>query len=131
MPRRGGRHFTLLGQAEKAMEAFRWEIATELGLDTVIKDQGWEGLSTYEVGSIGGEMVKRIMIAGEMEVLRRFEAGERLSPQLPEGAHLNEFNLNSKHKEKASSRINRQQAVIPHPEMQIDNRVSNNPQYKH
>lgn len=91
MPRRGGRHFTLLSGAEDAMQAFRMEIAQDLGLGEKINEYGWEGLTTKEVGSIGGEMVKRIMIAGELDILQRFQSGQqRLTPEIPPDIRLND-----------------------------------------
>lgn len=89
MPRRGGRHFVVLSGAEKVMEAFKEEIAEDLGLGNKIRDNGWKGLTTQEVGSVGGEMVKRIIVAGEYTVLDRFNAGVKLSPQMPEGTVVN------------------------------------------
>lgn len=89
MPRRGGRHFVVLSGAERAMEAFKEEIAEDLGLGTKVRENGWTGLTTQEVGTIGGEMVKRIMVAGELAILERFKAGQSLSPKLPDDIVVN------------------------------------------
>lgn len=89
MPRRGGRHFVVLSGAERAMEAFKEEIAEDLGLGDKVRSSGWTGLTTQEVGSIGGEMVKRIMVAGEIAVLERFKAGQKLSPTIPDHTIIN------------------------------------------
>jgi hypothetical protein len=40
MPRRGGRHYVLVKGAEEAMEAFKYEIAQDLGLDDKIDADG-------------------------------------------------------------------------------------------
>ncbi len=82
MPRRGGRHQVLVKGAEAAMDAFKMEVASDLGLaDKIGKDKGFKNLTTVEVGQIGGEMVRRIQAAGEWAIKQRHDAGEqRLMP---------------------------------------------------
>lgn len=82
MPRRGGRHFVLVKGAENAMEAFKMEIAKDLGLDDKIDSDGsFKNLTTVEVGQIGGEMVRRVQAAGEFAIKQRYENKEqRLMP---------------------------------------------------
>lgn len=78
MPRRGGKHYTLVKGAEEALDAFKMEIVREMGLaDKLNTDKGYRGLTTEEVGKIGGEMVRRIQAAGEWAIKKRYEAGER------------------------------------------------------
>lgn len=83
MPRRGGRHYVLVKGAEAAMEAFKFEIAQDLGLDKKIDQDGtYKQMTTVEVGQIGGEMVRRIQAAGEFAIKQRFDEGhKRLMPQ--------------------------------------------------
>jgi hypothetical protein len=83
MPRRGGRHQVLVHGAEPAMEAFKMEIASDLGLDHLIhKDGNFKNLTTLQVGQIGGEMVRRITAAGQYQIMQRHKAGEeRLMPE--------------------------------------------------
>lgn len=82
MPRRGGRHQVLVKGAERAMEAFKLEIAMDLGLAHKIDEDGtFHQFTTVEVGQIGGEMVRRIQAAGEFAVMQRYINGEqRLMP---------------------------------------------------
>jgi hypothetical protein len=82
MPRRGGRHYVLVKGAEHAMEAFKLEIAQDLGLDHIIDEDGsYHRMTTLQVGQIGGEMVRRIQAAGEFAILQRYKEGaERLMP---------------------------------------------------
>lgn len=82
MPRRGGRHQVLVKGAERAMEAFKLEIAADLGLAHKIDEDGtYHNFTTVEVGQIGGEMVRRIQAAGELAIMQRYVAGEkRLMP---------------------------------------------------
>lgn len=82
IPRRGGRHYVLVKGAEDAMEAFRMEVANDLGFGPLITaDKGFKNLTTEQVGQIGGTMVRRIQAAGEFEIMKRFKNGEtRLMP---------------------------------------------------
>lgn len=83
MPRRGGRHYVLVKGAEEAMQAFKMEIARDLGLaDKIDADGTFKNLSTVEVGQIGGEVVRRIQAAGEWAILQRYKNKEpRLMPE--------------------------------------------------
>lgn len=83
MPRRGGKHSVLVHGAERAMEAFKMEIAQDLGLAAKIdRDGSFKNFTTVEVGQIGGEMVRRINAAGQLAIMQRFDAGEvRLMPE--------------------------------------------------
>jgi len=86
MPRRGNRYFTLVKGAEKAMEAFKLEIARDLGYDVDLENNEdfYRKLTTEQVGQIGGEMVRRIQAAGEKAIMDRFKSGaERLMPDVP------------------------------------------------
>lgn len=56
----GNRYF-ISGKKKERIERLKWEIAEEHGLDEKIQSQGWEGLSTGELGKIAGEMVKRLI----------------------------------------------------------------------
>lgn len=82
MPRRGGRHFVLVKGAEKAMEAFKLEVAVDLGLGHLIDEDGtYQRMTTLQVGQIGGEMVRRVQAAGEWAIKQRYDNNEpRLIP---------------------------------------------------
>lgn len=94
MPRKGGKHMTLVKGAEDAMYAFRLEIAKDLGLaDKLAADHSFKNFTTVEVGQIGGEMTRRIQAAGEYAVMQRYKAGEkRLMPEevLPDPSRIQE-----------------------------------------
>lgn len=84
MPKRGGRHYVLVKGAEEAMRAFKIEIARDLGLGDKIQEgeDAFKGMTTVEVGLIGGEMVRRIQAAGEWAIKQRYDRGEkRLMPE--------------------------------------------------
>ena len=72
MPQRGGRRQVLVKGAEAAMEAFKEEVAEDLGID--MKDT--KDLTTSQAGSIGGEMVRQIQAAGEWAIKQRYDNHE-------------------------------------------------------
>ncbi len=45
---------------EAALDKKKWEAAEELGLKGKIEDEGWENMTTGEVGKIGGKVGGRI-----------------------------------------------------------------------
>jgi hypothetical protein len=70
--------------AEEAMDAFKMEIANDLGFGDKINDNpdGFKKLTTEEVGLIGGEMVRRVQAAGEFAIMQRYKQHEqRLMPE--------------------------------------------------
>lgn len=98
MPRRGGRHKVLVKGAEHAMEAFKLEVAQDLGLARLIdKDGSYKNMTTVQVGQIGGEMVRRIQAAGEFAIMNRYNNHEeRLMPEevLPKKEDVQEMTNN-------------------------------------
>ncbi|MFM1650677.1 small, acid-soluble spore protein, alpha/beta type [Brevibacillus sp. B_LB10_24] len=60
-------------QAEEAMDRLKMETAKELGLDDDIEERGWGDMTTREVGTIGGHMVKK-MIAYAQEHMAKDES---------------------------------------------------------
>jgi hypothetical protein len=73
MPRRGGRREVLVEGAEQAMEAFKMEVAEDLGIDATDTRK----LTTVQAGSIGGEMVRQITAAGEWAIKQRYDNHEK------------------------------------------------------
>ncbi len=61
---------------EQALDEKKWEAANDLGLTSKIENQGWENLTTKEVGQIGGRvggkiggnMVKNLIAAAEAQM---------------------------------------------------------------
>ena len=76
------KRIVLVKGAERAMEAFKMEIATELGFNIETQDD-FKKLTTETVGIIGGEMVRRIQAAGEYAIMQRYDKGEK--SLMPEG----------------------------------------------
>jgi hypothetical protein len=53
--------FILVPEAEQAMENFKNEIASELGLTQRIQSVGYANMLPKETGKIGGQMVRRMI----------------------------------------------------------------------
>lgn len=51
----------LVPEAEQAMENFKNEIASELGLSQRIQSVGYANMTPKETGQIGGQMVRRMI----------------------------------------------------------------------
>lgn len=73
MPRQGNRKHVLVKGAEAAMDAFKIEVAHDLGIDVTDTRK----LTTEQAGSIGGEMVRQIQAAGEWAIKQRYENHEK------------------------------------------------------
>lgn len=70
MPRNRNRTKNLVD--EKLLDQFKYEIADELGLREKINTQGWENMTTREVGRIGGKIggnMVKIMIRNAEKML--------------------------------------------------------------
>ncbi|MBQ9832797.1 MAG: alpha/beta-type small acid-soluble spore protein [Clostridia bacterium] len=57
------RNSTLIPESKQAMESFKTEVASSLGVNLKPGDNG--DLTSRQAGSIGGEMVKRMIAFAE------------------------------------------------------------------
>lgn len=64
MARRRNRR-TLVEGAEHVLDRFKFEVANELGIANQIQSKGWENMTTREVGTVGGLMVKKMLQEAE------------------------------------------------------------------
>lgn len=64
MPNRN-EHLVDNKKVDDALDNMKMEVAQELGLDDDIQDRGWENMTTKEVGSIGGNMTKKLVQQAE------------------------------------------------------------------
>lgn len=55
---------------KKAMEQFKDEVANELGVHPTEATNYWSGLTSRQCGSVGGEMVKRMIAQYEQQQLK-------------------------------------------------------------
>ncbi|ACL70040.1 small acid-soluble spore protein alpha/beta type [Halothermothrix orenii H 168] len=58
-------------RAADSLDRFKYETADELGLINKIQRQGWENMTTREVGKIGGNMVRKMIQMAEDKMARR------------------------------------------------------------
>ncbi|NLY51000.1 MAG: alpha/beta-type small acid-soluble spore protein [Firmicutes bacterium] len=56
--------------AEDGLEELKYEVAEDLQLEDNIQEEGWENMTTREVGKIGGNMVKKMIRFAEKEMDR-------------------------------------------------------------
>ncbi len=61
-------------EATQAMEAFKYEMASELGINPEYETGYWGNISSRECGAVGGQMVRR-MIADAEQSLNQHEGG--------------------------------------------------------
>lgn len=82
-------------RARRPLDVLKYEVARELNLPAEVVEQGyWGNLSSKECGSVGGQMVKRMIEAAEKavieevtaEVLAGFRSGLRLPLHTDSGA---------------------------------------------
>lgn len=68
----------LILQAAPALDRFKYEVATELGIDTS-KIQGgyWGELPARDCGAVGGHMVRRMIAAAEQALIEQVTTGVR------------------------------------------------------
>lgn len=50
-----------LPEADGALDRLKYEVADELGLRDDIRERGWGEMTTREVGTIGGHMVRKMV----------------------------------------------------------------------
>lgn len=61
----------LIPQAYHTLNQFKYEVASELGINPEYKTGYWGNISSRECGSVGGHMVRRMIAAAEQELIRK------------------------------------------------------------
>lgn len=61
----------LLPEARQALDSFKYEVASELGLSEKVKTQGWENMTSRECGYVGGMMVKKMIQQAESMLAKK------------------------------------------------------------
>ncbi|NLM41470.1 MAG: alpha/beta-type small acid-soluble spore protein [Firmicutes bacterium] len=67
--RRGNR--ILIPEAKQAMDQFKYEMASELGINPEYKSGYWGNISSRECGAVGGHMVRRMIAEAEQSLMQR------------------------------------------------------------
>lgn len=70
MARRRNRR-SLVEGAEHVLDRFKYEVANELGIMNQLQSNGWENMTTREVGTVGGLMVKKMLKEAERTLASR------------------------------------------------------------
>lgn len=55
----------LVPEAASSIDKLKMETAQELGLLDKVHNEGWENMTTREVGMIGGQMVRKMIAAAQ------------------------------------------------------------------
>ncbi len=76
--RRRSRNRILVPEATQAMDKFKYEVASELGINPEYKSGYWGNISSRECGAVGGQMVRQMIAAAEQS-LRDQEGGFKVS----------------------------------------------------
>ncbi|MGC8488996.1 MAG: small, acid-soluble spore protein, alpha/beta type [Clostridia bacterium] len=53
---------------ERELDELKEDVTDDLGLDDDVKRRGWGGMTTREVGKIGGHMVRRLVRRAERDM---------------------------------------------------------------
>ena len=69
--KKSGNRRPLVRKAADELDDLKYEVAEDLNLDDDIAEEGWENMTTREVGKIGGHMVKKMLRFAEKEMQRR------------------------------------------------------------
>jgi len=61
----------LLPEARQALDSFKYEVASELGLSEKARTKGWENMTSRECGMVGGMMVKKMIQQAESMLAKK------------------------------------------------------------
>jgi hypothetical protein len=67
----------VLPEAGDALDRMKYEVADELGLRDEIAKRGWGDMTTRQVGTIGGHMVRRMVRFAERNLAGRTDERDR------------------------------------------------------
>lgn len=65
----------VVSQAYNALEQFKYEVATELGINNDYQTGYWGNISSRECGAVGGHMVRRMIAAAEQSLVEGVTTG--------------------------------------------------------
>ena len=78
-----GSNIKVIPQAYQAMNQFKYEVGTELGINPEYKSGYWGNISSRECGAVGGHMVRRMIAAAQQSLIGQGQAGGFRFPQEP------------------------------------------------
>ncbi|NMB39727.1 MAG: alpha/beta-type small acid-soluble spore protein [Firmicutes bacterium] len=59
----------LIPEAYQALNQFKYEVASELGINPEYKSGYWGNISSRECGAVGGHMVRRMIAAAQQSLV--------------------------------------------------------------
>lgn len=75
--------------AENALDQFKMEIASELGIADKVRQSGWQNMSSADCGRVGGTMVRRMIESYENKLAGTTNANVDLSNVMTAGKDVN------------------------------------------
>jgi hypothetical protein len=75
MGRPRNRNYKMVPGVEPAIDALKYEIAKNLGIQETIDTLGWTALTTLDAGNIGGAIQQIINELGQTKLLEHYRAG--------------------------------------------------------
>lgn len=75
MSRPRNRNHKIVPGAEPAIDALKYEIAKDLGLQDIINKYGWTRLTTIDAGNVGGAIQQVINELGQRELIKHYNDG--------------------------------------------------------
>ncbi|HHU61368.1 MAG: alpha/beta-type small acid-soluble spore protein [Bacillota bacterium] len=63
------KNITVIPEAFQAMNQFKYEVATELGINPEYKSGYWGNIPSRECGAVGGHMVRRMVAAAQQSLV--------------------------------------------------------------
>ncbi len=73
MSRPRNRNYKIVPGAEPAIDALKYEIAKNLGLQDMIDKYGWARLTTIDAGNVGGGIQQIINELGQRELIKYYK----------------------------------------------------------
>lgn len=64
----GSTNQKVVPQAYQALDQFKYEVASELGINSDYRTGYWGNISSRECGAVGGHMVRRMIAAAEQSL---------------------------------------------------------------
>jgi len=62
---------SLVQEAERALDKFKYEVANEIGLGPQVQDGYWGEIPSRDCGRVGGQMVRRMIEQAERTLAGR------------------------------------------------------------
>ena len=69
--RRRSKNRILVPEAKQAMDQFKYEMASELGINPEYKSGYWGNISSRECDAVGGHMVRRMIAEAEQSLMKQ------------------------------------------------------------